>query len=443
MSITKVTSEMIESVAATKVTNIQYFDDNDIVNDLSTLALRQASNENKSAYSTSSMYIDVFQDSTGVTGLTDTERNASEYMSSVNAGDATDFGVTFSGAGSSGNNGLRYPAAAAMALSGDFTIEWWQKTNTIQPASSCGVYGTTNEAAWTSAAFHIGYVNNNLVYGRSSPGTTATFPFAASGHDNDWHHLAFVRQGTRLYGFLDGVVDTNGAFQYNDGTTLGNASYRVIIGAQEPGGTQNFIGTIDNFAISNTCKYPDATSFTPSLTKVNGSQFTHHFDASTPGHDAGSPDYRSINGAANILGNVSTYGTVGGRLNVTTVNATGSFESNVITASSAITSMGAVITYQDFSGTNTLNTDIIMKLSADGGVTYSTATLVAMPDFSSGIKMAKVNDLAVTSGTALKYKIEFANQVSGSKEARILGVSLQYYPKTPKPLCKHKYRLLY
>ncbi len=43
-----------------------------------------------------------------------------------------------------------------------------------------------------------------------------------------------------------------------------------------------------------------------------------------------------------------------------------------------------------------------------------------------GIKMAKVNDLSVTAGTQLKYKVEFANQASGSKEARIRGVSLQY-----------------
>ena len=31
-----------------------------------------------------------------------------------------------------------------------------------------------------------------------------------------------------------------------------------------------------------------------------------------------------------------------------------------------------------------------------------------------------------TAGTSLKYKVEFANQASGSKEARIRGVSLQY-----------------
>ena len=73
-----------------------------------------------------------------------------------------------------------------------------------------------------------------------------------------------------------------------------------------------------------------------------------------------------------------------------------------------------------------MNTDIVLKLSADNGSNYSTATLVAMPDFASGIKMAKVNNLSVTSGTQLKYKLEFANQSLGSKEARIRGVSLQF-----------------
>ena len=108
-----------------------------------------------------------------------------------------------------------------------------------------------------------------------------------------------------------------------------------------------------------------------------------------------------------------------------TTNATGSFTGNNITASST-NKMGAVITYQDNAGTNALNTDIVLQLSADGGSNYSTATLTALPDFATGIKMAKVNDLSVTAGTSLNYKISFANQASGSKEARIRGVSLQY-----------------
>ena len=66
------------------------FDDNKIVNDISTLAIRQASNENKGAYNTNSMYVDVFQDDTGIGTETNTDRNSSEYVSSQTAtSDAT------------------------------------------------------------------------------------------------------------------------------------------------------------------------------------------------------------------------------------------------------------------------------------------------------------------------------------------------------------------
>ncbi len=113
-------------------------------------------------------------------------------------------------------------------------------------------------------------------------------------------------------------------------------------------------------------------------------------------------------------------------LTTNAIVATGNFTSNAITAPSSTSKMGAIITYQNNAGTNTLNTDIVLQLSADNGSNFTTATLTAMPDFATGIKMAKVNDLSVTAGTQLKYKITFANQSSGSKEARIRGVSLQY-----------------
>ena len=44
-----------------------------------------------------------------------------------------------------------------------------------------------------------------------------------------------------------------------------------------------------------------------------------------------------------------------------------------------------------------------------------------------GVKMAKANDVTISNtGTQLKYKVELANQASGSKETRVNGVSLQY-----------------
>ena len=48
-----------------------------------------------------------------------------------------------------------------------------------------------------------------------------------------------------------------------------------------------------------------------------------------------------------------------------------------ITAPSTVSKMGAVITYTE-TGTNTLNTDIIMQLSSDGGSNFTTATLTAL-----------------------------------------------------------------
>ena len=62
------------------------FDDNKIVNDISTLAIRQASNENKGAYNTNSMYVDVFQDNTGYTNGANTVRSSDEYVSTLAPG---------------------------------------------------------------------------------------------------------------------------------------------------------------------------------------------------------------------------------------------------------------------------------------------------------------------------------------------------------------------
>jgi len=56
------------------------FDDTNIINDLSTVALRSATTENAVAYNTNSSFIDVFQDSSGIASHTTSPRNASENV---------------------------------------------------------------------------------------------------------------------------------------------------------------------------------------------------------------------------------------------------------------------------------------------------------------------------------------------------------------------------
>ena len=375
------------------------FDDNKIVNDISTLAIRQASNENKGAYNTNSMYVDVFQDDTGIGSETNTDRNASEYMSSITSGVATaDAGGTITGI---------------------------QDNNTDQSGGSAwGNYGNgnggqlgTNTADWnvqhisTSAYltgdFVVGFSNASLTNSDSHSGQ-AHYQFGLHSDNNNTNSDLYNGNWGALYAAFNGVgsdiklIEGNTAFYTVSGAFSNSNYYRWAR-----------VGSTLYFQVN------DVTVETLSSSRFNrsGAQWFHlgYGKASTTrllGSESTGIYYRSNMTA---IKGIST-------VNVT--SATGNFISNAITAPSSVNKMGAIITYQDNAGTNALNTDIVLQLSADG-TNFTTATLTAMPDFASGIKMAKVNDLSVTAGTQLKYKISFANQ-SASKEARIRGVSLQY-----------------
>ena len=86
LSASKITSGTFADarIAASNVSqHATSFDDNKLVTDISTLALRQASDGNRSAYNTNSQFVDVFQDSTGIDTTTNTSRNSNEYVASV------------------------------------------------------------------------------------------------------------------------------------------------------------------------------------------------------------------------------------------------------------------------------------------------------------------------------------------------------------------------
>lgn len=397
------------------------FDDNNIVNDISTLAIRQASDGNRSAYNTNSQFVDVFQDSTGIGTTSNASRSPDEYIGSITSQvqeHSSDSNTTLL-LHLNGSNG-------STTFTDDGQIGFSQTANgNVALTTSNKKFGTasaTFDGSGDYMTVNIGASPNNFVHGSNdftyeawvySTGSTsaAQVIFQAGTHDaageilmkmyssntintefrtadgnsvealnsvatlsfNQWHHVAHVRDGNTIRLYLDGVQVASKAVGGHQ--TFGVAN-DLKIGSM-PGYSQDWNGQIDEVRISKgICRYPNGTTFTPN--------------------------------------------------EVISANASGSVESNVITAPSSVSSMGAIITYQDNVGTNTLNTDIVLKLSANNGTNYTTATLTAMPDFSTGIKMAKVNDLSVTAGTQLKYKIEFANQALGSKEARIRGVSLQY-----------------
>jgi len=408
------------------------FDDNKIVNDISTLALRQASNENKVVYNTNSMFVDVFQDATGIASNTNAPHNSSEYVSAVASGGALPTGTSFYLRGDQANgstsftdlstNSLSISANGSIAHSnnrgkigstsiyfdgssknlyrsnnsafhfgtGEFKIDMWVNFPNFDGSinkvlMSQGGWGTqTDYAGWTfyiNSGERLKFLASNASTGTFDSWYANLESNTLTWSNNTWYHVSIARNSNgEMKLFRDGqILSLVTATNATGGITIspGSRNFRIGIASDETVASASEM-YLDNILVTKGSGSGRSGNFTPDT--------THYGDA---------------------------------------ISATGNFISNVITAPSSTSKMGAIITYQDQAGTNTLNTDIVLQLSADNGSNFATATMTALPDFATGIKMAKVNDLSVTAGTQLKYKISFANQ-SGSKEARIRGVSLQY-----------------
>ena len=407
-------------------TNATTYDDDAVRDDIATLALHQATNANAAKYNLVNTNVDQYEDSTGIASFTDCSRDSDgEYVSSSSSvqgrfvsdaytmfllhSNTTDGSTTFTDSSSnahtinqlgSGNteHSTDYPPPSYLGTTaihgdgsgglymaasddwkmgtGDFCMEWWEYSNGAPTATarSASFNPTdqvlmrpkwTADGAWTR--WNVGGANKEA-------GVTATQPT-----QDNWVHRVLNRQGDVFRVYVAGVNQTLSGVPITVSGTLFTADnlFGLLGRASTPGeycGTNIFITEIR--ISKGTSRYPDGTTFTPNTT--------------------------------------------------TSFNATGNYVATATTGKASVSSMGAVITYKNESGTNALNTDIILEVSADSGSNYTTCVLEAAGTFSTGILQAVANDLSVTAGTGVQYRLSFANQESGVKEARIYGASLMY-----------------
>ena len=362
----------------------QSFNSNGLKNDISTLALRQASNENKVGYNTETSFVDVFQDSSKVANTTNTGHNADEYMQVQGT---TDTNITL--------NASNYTNYLDLT-----NVSFLQQSST--PDSDLFKPHITPNTIKYASGFSFGSSGSVVAPGEEA--TIIGYYFTQNG-------------STTQYGFQN---DTGSRQHYSNMPFKAGKTFK-------PDGTWQFRWQNGSSGFVNQKLYGvdsnySHTELASDSSISNGQDNSNSFSNSTFFPQISIRQYHnSTNGYMwdylRLAGTIRETGQGSGN---------GSFTNTVVTASSTISKMGAIITYENNAGTNALNTDIVLKLSADNGSNYATATLTAMPDFSTGIKMAKVNDLSVTGGNQLLYKIELNNQVIGSKEARIRGVALQF-----------------
>ena len=417
------------------------FDDNKIINDISSLALKVNALQNATRYNTNSTYVDTFQDENGIASNTGFVRDPADYISTIKT-------VPFYKPNQDLWTFTQSPYATS--ANGPMTFVAWMKsangTGWNYNGSQGGGILNFQTASDTSKylCFNIGYGQNNGKFGAHTPGVSDTNTTNAWSAPTDKWVMGVVRTGGA---WSSGNVEImHRAYDASSWTTDadtngGTNNYGILAsgaGKLFKHNSNNYTNDYDNTYIAHMAYWNTELSDTQLNGLFNNGKIF---------------DWKTINGGYTYAGNIYEYFKMDEGSGTTLANsayggnatkqsgsgawdtdssqlgfssASGNIVSNAITASASTTNMGAVITYIDNVGTTTLNTDLKVYLSADNGSNFTQGTLVAQPDFATGVKMAVVNDVTVTAGTQLKYKLEVANQSGSSKIIRITGVSMQY-----------------
>ena len=434
------------------------YDDTDVRQDVTILALREAVTENRVANNLPNSFIDQFQDDSGIGTETTVDRNASEYVetvadsssvspftddsntlvllhmdgsndattftdsASINAnsphtiirtntagtqpdldtttkklGTASAFFGTGSGATGSHGNSLSIANNAdwdVFRYSSDWTLEAWIYKTAAIPSSGNSEYEIFNQSKTDSTdvggSWHFKIDGNDKlsfnVYQRQGGNYGMDFSVAGSTTlaENVWIHAACVRDGNTVRLYVNGVQD--GTVAIPSGGDMVDTSITGKVWISRRAYTSNygyFYGYMDEMRISKTCRYPNGTTFTPNP-------------------DSSPPRY--------------TTGTLIGNANV---------------PSSAQTKVSGVMLYKDAYGTAQIGTgteDLKIYFTCNGGTNWTEAAsyTTVTPVFSTGVKMVKLGETTCTSGSDIRYKAVWANQVNSTKETQLHGIGINY-----------------
>ena len=233
--------------------------------------------------------------------------------------------------------------------------------------------GNANKFWIRHNVYHRNGTNTNDDWAMGSDSTT-DFPIDALTH------VAFTRDGSTLRIYINGVqkstlsigtgsIFTGSANPLAGDIWVGRRAYSTSYG--------RFEGSIDEYRISNVCRYKDGTTFTPN-TQI-------------------------------------------------TTSATGTVVGVANTASSSRTKVSGTFLYKNGAGTATVGTDIKIYFTCNGGTNWTeAASYTAGSDFSAGIKTIYLGETTCTAGTDVRYKAVWANQAAGSKETQLHGIGVNY-----------------
>ena len=436
----------------------------DIRKDLATLALQTAVDTNRKSYNLTNSFIDQFEDDTGIGSHTTSDRNADEYIeTAVTTATAFNFGT----AGTHGQPDLRGMTIKQTQLQGATAGNWSNDSVKINDNASY------MSSAWPNFLFDTN--NDWKFYAANRVGTDGLL----DSRGNTTLSVV-IFEGTAAVATAAGKAPTyNGSsiFRANahadvsdetaydhDANNLDDrvftSTYATAIATTGFGRVTQTGSNHDTSVNYNTSKSGNGLILSQMWSSTNdndceglyvdydesASTLVAGFLGSGESWHTNAPKYTVTNVPANArvfcafgIGNASTlvdYHSLNrgnskaessGHVDVVTTNATGNVIGAVNTASSSRTKVSGVMLYKNASGTATIGTDLKIYFTCNGGSNWTeAASYTAGSDFSTGIKTVYLGETTCTAGTDVRYKAEWANQSSGSKETQLHGIGLNY-----------------
>lgn len=144
--------------------------------------------------------------------------------------------------------------------SGDFTIEGW-----IRPTNNLSGYkvfynhnDNGTDRSWITIQLENATVKSWATTSTGSWNIYSDLSWGTVSLDT-WYHIALVRDGNTMRAYKDGVqINTASVTSW----TVSNQTAAARIGAVP---ANQWFGWVDEFRISNTCRYPNGTTFTPNV----------------------------------------------------------------------------------------------------------------------------------------------------------------------------------
>ena len=425
------TDRFIQTTAAGQLsfTSVPETDLTPVNQDILTLALRQSIDNNSAKYNLPNSAITHFESDADYDsgGSTDITRNASEYISTASIGTADgpnilfcghmeDVGLTdsssfawattlrsgvarsaaeakfgsYSALSSGATSATMYTGSFGTNLTTEnFTVDFWAKNQNTSQGGANRVFSLGNGSipgdSGTGPSFSYawsggGGTNFNLYNEYSGANPT---PASLSTLDTNWNHWAWMRDGRDIHWAQNGVwksSSTNIFDASGTGATINNGSNSLGIFGRGGSTAEIFNAYIDEFRVSKVQQYTVGVNFTPETSPYTAS---------------------STNATGTALGTT-----------------------NVPTA--PVTSVSGVILMKNGYGTNVMGTDVKVYFTADNSNWTEASSYTSAGTFSTGVTQITLGQTTVTSGSDVRWKIEFANQVASSKEAYIYGMGTNY-----------------